>query len=96
MNKLLFWCWGLLTGFVAATPAYAYIGPGAGLSAIGTVLAVIGAFLLLLIGFVWYPVKRMLRGGGKAAAKNTSETAPSTETESSDAATQKRDAKSGD
>jgi hypothetical protein len=43
------------------SPALAYIGPGAGLSAIGTVVAVVGAFLLLVAGFVWYPVRRMIR-----------------------------------
>ena len=40
--------------------ANAYIGPGAGLSAIGSVLAFIGACLLVIVGFVWYPVKRLL------------------------------------
>jgi hypothetical protein len=38
--------------------AYAYIGPGAGITAIGTVVALIGAFFLMIVGFVWYPVKR--------------------------------------
>ncbi len=38
----------------------AYIGPGTGLSAIGTLIAVIGAVLLAIIGFIWYPVKRLL------------------------------------
>lgn len=42
--------------------AAAYIGPGAGLSALGTAVAVVGAFLLLIVGFIWYPVKRLLRG----------------------------------
>ena len=42
-----------------ANPAAAYIGPGAGLGAIGTVVAVIGAVLLMIVGFVWYPVKRL-------------------------------------
>ena len=42
-------------------PALAYVGPGAGLSAIGTLVAVIGAVLLAIIGFVWYPVKRLLK-----------------------------------
>ncbi len=51
----------LLLG-TGATPALAYIGPGAGLGAFGTVFAIIGAFLLLIVGFVWYPVKRLLRG----------------------------------
>lgn len=41
--------------------SYAYIGPGAGLTAIGTVLALIAAFFLAIVGFVWYPVKRLLQ-----------------------------------
>lgn len=40
--------------------ADAYIGPGAGISALGTVLALFGAILLGIIGFVWYPIKRLL------------------------------------
>ena len=40
--------------------ALGYIGPGAGLTAIGTIVALLGAVLLALVGFVWYPVKRML------------------------------------
>jgi hypothetical protein len=42
--------------------ALAYVGPGAGLTAIGTVVALVAAVLLALVGFVWYPLKRMLRG----------------------------------
>ena len=57
----------------AATPAAAYIGPGAGLGAIGTVIAVIGAVLLMIVGFVWYPVKRMLKR--RKAPVETTETA---------------------
>ena len=47
---------------IAAWPvvAFGYVGPGAGLSAIGTVLALIGAVLLALFGFIWYPVKRFI------------------------------------
>ena len=50
--------------------AEAYIGPGAGLSAIGSLLALIGAVLLAIVGFVWYPVRRLLRRGktGKGSA----------------------------
>jgi hypothetical protein len=50
-------------------PASAYIGPGAGLSALGTFVAIVGAFVLLLAGFVWYPVKRLLRGRAATRAK---------------------------
>ena len=46
--------------------AEAYIGPGAGLSAIGSLLALIGAVLLAIVGFVWYPVRRLLRRGKDA------------------------------
>jgi len=41
--------------------AHAYVGPGAGLSALGTVAAFIGACLLIIVGFVWYPIKRLLK-----------------------------------
>lgn len=45
---------------INAAPAVAYVGPGAGLTAIGTMVAVILAILLALVGFVWYPLKRLL------------------------------------
>ena len=44
-----------------AGPAAAYIGPGAGLGAIAVVLALVAGFLLLLVGLVWYPMKRLLK-----------------------------------
>jgi len=40
--------------------AEAYIGPGAGLSAIGSFLALVGAVFLAIVGFVWFPLKRTL------------------------------------
>jgi hypothetical protein len=45
---------------VVERDAYAYIGPGAGMTAIGTVVAFIGAILFAIIGFVWYPIKRLI------------------------------------
>lgn len=53
-----------------AGPAAAYIGPGAGLSAIGSLLALIAVLFLAVVGFVWYPVKRLIKG---TAAKQTKE-----------------------
>jgi hypothetical protein len=35
-------------------PAWAYIGPGAGISMIGTVLALLGAIVLAITGLLWY------------------------------------------
>jgi hypothetical protein len=55
-----------------ATPAFAYVGPGAGLSAIGAFLALIIGVVLAFFGFIWYPVKRLLRKG-KAAGASPSE-----------------------
>jgi len=39
--------------------AMAYIGPGAGITVIGTAIALLGAILLAIVGFVWYPIKRL-------------------------------------
>ncbi len=51
----------VIIGLMAAPQSvWAYIGPGAGISAIGTVVAFVGAILLAIVGFVWYPVKRLL------------------------------------
>jgi hypothetical protein len=44
-----------------APPACAYLGPGAGLSAIGAFVALIIGVILAFVGFIWYPVKRLMR-----------------------------------
>lgn len=56
-----------------ATPALAYVGPGAGLTAIGTMIAVIAALVLAVIGFVWYPLKRVMRRRKAARANDDSQ-----------------------
>jgi uncharacterized protein HemX len=43
-----------------AEPAAAYLGPGAGLGAIGAVVALLAAVALAVVGFVWYPIKRVV------------------------------------
>jgi hypothetical protein len=60
---------------LAVTPqsAWAYAGPGSGLTVIGAALAFVGGVLLAIVGFVWYPIKRLLRG--KASRKKSSATA---------------------
>ena len=50
--------------------APAYVGPGVGLSALGSVLAFIGAVLLLIVGFLWYPIKRLLKRCSKPDAED--------------------------
>ncbi|WP_216612035.1 hypothetical protein [Vibrio sp. RE86] len=41
--------------------ASAYIGPGVGLSAIGSLLAIVLIFVLVFIGFIWFPLKRVMK-----------------------------------
>lgn len=42
-------------------PAWAYMGPGLGLGAIGSVLGMVGAVFLAIVAVVWYPFKRLIR-----------------------------------
>ncbi|NDR58914.1 hypothetical protein FPS10_21225 [Pseudoruegeria sp. M32A2M] len=51
---------------ISANPALAYIGPGAGLGAIVITGALIVGVVLLVVGFLWYPLKRMLKGKKQA------------------------------
>jgi len=51
-------------GLCAATTSMlvGYIGPGAGLSAIGAFLALVFAVIVAMFGFVWYPIRRLIKG----------------------------------
>ena len=57
--------WGALPVLVLVwllpEPPVGYIGPGAGLAAIGTLLAVFAGMIVAVFGFVWYPIKRLRR-----------------------------------
>lgn len=53
--------------------AQAYVGPGAGLGAIAVTLAIVLGLILLIVGFLWYPLKRLL-GRKKADVSNTAAT----------------------
>ena len=64
-----------LAALVYCGTAQAYVGPGAGLGVIGTLIAFVGTVMLAIVGFVWYPVKRVLRKRRKAEPQ-VEETAP--------------------
>ena len=53
----------LLIAVLAACPAsaLAYVGPGAGLSVIGSLLAFIAAIVVAIFGFLFFPIRRLLR-----------------------------------
>lgn len=57
---------GLFVVLSLTAPAFAYVGPGAGLSAIGSVLSFLGVIVLLAAGYVWYPIKRLIKGRGQS------------------------------
>lgn len=49
--------------------AMAYVGPGAGLSAIGSVIALVLIVLVAILGFLWFPLKRLF--GNKNAKQQS-------------------------
>ena len=79
-----FMAWPLvLVAAVAAVPVQAYAGPGAGLSMIGSLVALVGALLAGIFGFVWFPMKRMMkkRKAAQAEAALSAATPPTNETQ---------------
>lgn len=62
-------------------PAHAYMGAGAGLSALGSMISFLGVLFLMVFGFVWFPLKRAIK---KATGKDEqpSETVSETVAES--------------
>lgn len=52
-----------LTALFALMPAMAqaYIGPGMGLGVVTSVLGLVAAFVMAMIAFLWFPLKRRIR-----------------------------------
>ena len=55
---------------IFASPAHAYMGPGGALTAIGTILALLAAVFMAVLGFFWYPIRRMLRRRRESAEED--------------------------
>jgi len=72
-------CVLLLVVFVQQ-PAMAYVGPGTGIAALGALLAIIVGVIAALFGFLWYPMKRLIKKR-KQAASNASQDIPEREGE---------------
>lgn len=58
---------------ITVNPAQAYIGPGAGLGAVVVTLSLIVGTALLLVGFLWYPMKRLVRGRKSQRSKHVAD-----------------------
>jgi hypothetical protein len=67
-----------VTALLLAIPqvAWAYIGPGVGITMIGSLFALLAAIMLALTALVWYPLKR-LRAKARAKRREREEAAPS-------------------
>ncbi len=63
----------LVSILVLPATAFAYVGPGAGLSIVGSLLAFLAAIVIGLFGFIWFPVRRFLRKRRLAAERNAKE-----------------------
>lgn len=70
--------------------AFAYVGPGAGISAIGSFLALIMVVVVAVFGFFWYPIKRLLKGKQQAVIEDDAD-AGSDAAEQGDDAIQKNE-----
>lgn len=87
---------GMVRGLAAlflAMPglALAYVGPGAGISAIGSFLALIMVVVVALFGFFWYPIKRLLKGKQDAVIEEEDSDTAQENTAGADAAAQRRE-----
>lgn len=67
-----------LAATLAPGAAEAYMGPGSGLAAIGALLSLIGAAFMALVGFIWFPIRRLMRRmGGSAPRRSENDVSPS-------------------
>ena len=72
---------GFATLLLAFIPiqAQAYIGPGMGLGAAAIVLGLFVAFIFLLVGLIWLPIRRMLGQRKKSNNPKAVQAAPNSE-----------------
>jgi hypothetical protein len=61
---------------VFPTTAFAYVGPGAGLSVIGSLLAFVAAIVVAIFGFLFFPIRRILRRRKQRAAQKVAGNPP--------------------
>ncbi len=67
----------ILLALGLSAPALAYVGPGAGLGAIGAVLGLIAAVVMALGAILFWPIRRLMRRRRKKPALQADATASS-------------------
>jgi hypothetical protein len=60
-TKTTFVCFFAVCVLAYPPLALAYIGPGLGSGAMAAVLGAVLGLLMLVVGVVWYPIKRLIR-----------------------------------
>lgn len=53
------------------TAAFAYLGPGAGLGMVGSLIAVILVVCIMILGLLLYPIRRLVRHLREKQAKSS-------------------------
>jgi hypothetical protein len=53
--------WVAATLAMSPAPVHAYLGPGGVITSIGAALALFAALVAAVAGFIWYPLKQVLR-----------------------------------
>lgn len=71
MLKLL----ALLLILLAPVSAFAYIGPGAGISVLGSLLGILGTIVVAIGAILFWPVRKLLKRRKAAAAAKAPESA---------------------
>ena len=72
----------LVVALTVAPAALAYIGPGAGISLLGSIFSIVGAIFLAVFAVLLWPIRKMFKRRKKArAAKAQMESAGSTSAE---------------
>jgi hypothetical protein len=70
---------------LAAGPVQAYVGPGAGISVLGSLLGILATILVAIGAIIFWPVRKLMKRRKAAAA---AESADTTETSAADSSPQ--------
>ena len=74
-RNLLLAAVALILCLLGPSTADAYVGPGSGVTVIGAALSLVGGILLAIVGFIWYPIKRLIRRSKQRSHPQRADTA---------------------
>lgn len=79
-----------------STPATAYIGPGAGISVLGSLLGILATIVVAIVAIVMWPLRKVLKkrrhaAAGEVESAGASDTAVKAERSASDTTPGERD-----